>query len=177
MTINVTARTCPVRVVSVNNISLYPHREHMFGFGKGKVTIKPEKHQYQPGETIKGVVVVNAKKQVHASQTRIALHATERRSGVNLAGGGYSQSSRTAYNYELPIDGEREFIPGQVYEFPFEIGIPKDVEQKLEGTLGVAVNALASVTGGKRTYSWELRATVDIRKSIDITGKLKIQVI
>jgi hypothetical protein len=148
-------------------------------FGKEKITLMLEKYNYSPGDTIKGTVTLKLKKPTKARKLEVAFigERVERQTGMGVGPTSSSRrsSSRTyIYNFEMPLDGEKEYLEG---EYPFEIKIPPDVrqaEQKLEGKVGTAVTALKTVSGIYSRIDWYVKAQLDVPMGLDVKKTQKI---
>ncbi len=114
------------------------------------------------------------KKPVKARKVSISLvgeqlvTSTQERTSVGL--GGYSKSKSTTtqrisvYEFEQPLDGEKEYSEGQQSYF-FEMKIPVDI---------LSVRPQAGM--GTSPIKWYLLAKLDVPGGIDITKKVGITI-
>ena len=162
----------------------------MFGFFKkrGDLIITPEKYNYHPGETLKGVLKVAPKEPIQASKLSVTLTGKEfvtHRSSFNASTNRNTQRSETdvytIYEFDPPLDGERSYTEA---EYPFEINIPAEIQPQqpssivpevLTGTLsafGVSMGRRADVV---RT-EWTLSAQLDIPDALDMRKHIQINI-
>jgi len=121
------------------------------------------------------------KKPTKGNKFSITLKAVDITTTVNARSDGGAQrstSSRKLYEFELPLDGENEYIKG---EYPFEIAIPHDVIPPAASADGV-VGAVATIAGAlsrqpTHQIKWQLRAQLDIPGALDMRKKLDINVV
>ena len=153
----------------------------MFGFGKGKIDIKPEKFNYQFGDTVRGKVVLDMKQSVEAKELRIILkgESKESRTGVGFSGGvkvsHSSGAAQTIFEFKLPLDGQKTY--SGYSEYDFEIMIPASAKpQELEGAMGDVVKAMRMLGGQKSHIKWYLNASLDIPGGMDVSKKVNINV-
>src|SRR3989344_5226021 len=156
----------------------------LFNFGIGGIELKLEKYEFVPGEVIKGHVSLKLKKPIKARQLKIALFGTrETRQhskvvvfGVRMrSGAGSSYSKDYVFNFEKPLDGEKEYLQG---EYDFELKIPANV---LEGPYGSGALATVAKTaqflGGALTnIKWFVEASLDIPMGLDVRKKIQINI-
>lgn len=146
-------------------------------FGKGRIEIFLDKYNYLLGETISGRMTLKLKKPVRARGLKVALigeQKTTQSSGfVGVAAGkGYRSSteSQRIYNFEIPLDGEKEYVGG---DYTFQIKIPENLPQPMlpPGTVGTV---LQMVTGTSQRINWYVRAYLDIPMGLDVSGKAQV---
>lgn len=150
----------------------------MFGFGQGKIEITLEKHNFKPGETIKGTISLKLKKPVQARQLKVVFAGlmTQTKTGFGLgqSGASYSSKQRSQYvhRFEMKLDGEKEYAGESSY--PFEIAIPADIMQKSpEGALGTAIKAVQLLGGVSSRVKWFVESSLDM-PGLDINKKVQI---
>jgi hypothetical protein len=139
----------------------------MFEFMKGKVQIDILRTSYKPGEKIQGTVRMNLDKPIKARGVVVGLKATR------VEGSGKHQRTVTLYEFEKPLDMEREYRP-QPYEYKFELDVP-DLKLKVPnftGFFGGILNALVR----SNPVRWSLFAKLDIPMGIDISKTVRIDV-
>jgi hypothetical protein len=154
-------------------------------FGGEKITLTLEKYDYIPGDTIKGKIKLNLKKPVQARKLSVAFIGKKisHQSSASVAGiavgasGGRNRSkhsSQIIYNFDMPIDGEKEY---QKEEYPFEIKIPTDLSQnnpQMEGKLGGVLKAAQMLGGVSTRIDWYVKAELDVPMKLDIKKSQKI---
>jgi hypothetical protein len=91
--------------------------------GPDQMALKLEKYNYEPGDTIKGVVSLILKKPTKARKLEVALLGKVRTTHRD-ADGDIHTSDKIVYDFTLPLDGEKEYQNG---EYPFEIKIPTNI--------------------------------------------------
>src|SRR3989344_8742198 len=146
----------------------------LFNFGIGGIELKLEKYEFVPGEVIKGHVSLKLKKPIKARKLGIALFGM-RETRQLCAGSGRSYSQDYVFNFEKPLDGEKEYLQG---EYDFELKIPANV---LEGSYGsgalATVAKAAQFLGGALTNTkWFVEASLDIPMGLDVRKKIQINI-
>jgi len=122
---------------------------------RGKIEIVLEKNSpYIKGEIIKGKIIVDLKKNIHASGLNLKLMAT---AYVFPNQGG--NESEGVYEQIFPISGEGDFLKR---EFPFEVQIPQDMNNA-PGSLIKIENSPAE------QVAWFLQASLKISGSLDLS--------
>jgi len=153
----------------------------VFGFGKGKIEVQLENYNLSPGDMIKGTVLLQLKKPVHARALKVLFigEAVTRRTTPH--GGGVSTSYQKTYvhKFEMPLDGEKDYSEGT---YNFEIAIPKDILQRagsmpMEGTIGDLVKAAQILTGTSKRINWYVEAKLDVPKGLDIRKKVQVNIV
>lgn len=147
----------------------------MFGFGKGKIGIVLDKHDYSPGEKIRGTLSLKVKKPVKANELR--LEFIGERKSTTTHGGKARHRTDHIYKFEMPLDGENEYSGEK--EYPFEISIPSDILDrgaKPEGALGSALQAAQFLAGSFNRISWYVKASLDIPGGMDINKKVQLNI-
>lgn len=154
----------------------------MLGLGKGKITIKLTKFNFNVGDTISGVVTLDLKKPVQARELSIALRG-DRKSPGGIQRGDRNQQNKRVYEFEVHLDGEKEYQPGM--EYPFEIVVPDNVQSvntNMPGSGGVLGSVMkvaqtaAAITGNFTMLKWYLHAKLDMPKGIDIKDNQDISI-
>jgi hypothetical protein len=140
--------------------------------GPDQMTLKLEKYDYKPGDTIKGVVGLILKKPTKARKLEVALLGKVKTTHRDADGDTHT-SDKIVYDFTLPLDGEKEY---QNREYPFEIKIPPDIlsspnqqlQQNLEGKLGSIGSILGQMVTGQRPIHWLVHAHLDIPMKLDV---------
>ena len=147
------------------------------GFWKGKIDLKISKHNYSPGETIKGTLHLKLKKPTKARKVTIRLLGEEKVTRRRRDSQGRSRSSTRTYricDVLIPLDGEREYSEDT---FEFEVPIPKEVLQgRPDGVAGDVIGALEFMGGTRRRIIWHLIGNLDIPMGFDLSKKQDIVV-
>lgn len=155
-------------------------------FGKGKIKVALDRSHFEPGDLIKGRITIDLKKPVQARGISISMIGQERSTSTSVGmGKGVSSSSsqRKIYDFKQELDGEKEYLSGQEYDF--EIKIPDDILNltpqmpELPGVAGDAlklVETAATLTGRSRRVriKWYLQAKLDVPGGTDIRKKTDI---
>lgn len=160
-------------------------------FSKGKIDIMIPKVNYIPGEIISGTVRLKMKKPAKARALNIYLMGIKKVKERNHTHGndGHARARTTTrnvtvYDFEVPLDGEKEY--SQEAEYPFEIMVPADVQNiapqipQVEGVGGTVLKIVqtAAVMTGNVSYpvKWYLHAKLDIPGGFDIKDNADISI-
>jgi len=150
----------------------------MFGFGKGKIDIKIPKFNFKEGETIEGEVILEIKKATKAKGVKIGLLGIET---TRTSSFGARSRSRTniLFNFEQPLDGEKEYFPSGPQTYKFKIDIPTGLDKKLdlenEG-LNKAMEFASMFSGRSKSVKWLLKAKLDVPMGFDVSKDLQINI-
>jgi len=150
----------------------------VFGFGKGKIEVILEKYNFSPGESIKGRISLKLKKPIEAKALKVGLvgeKATTEFGKTSGRGMSTSQSKTHFYDFEMPLDGKKEYLEG---EYNFEIKIPANVLQTPSpgGAVGDIVKGIQLLSGKDVRISWHVIAKLDIPSGIDVTKKVQVNI-
>ncbi|HUS99073.1 MAG TPA: hypothetical protein VMY59_01995 [Candidatus Thermoplasmatota archaeon] len=148
-------------------------------FNKEKITLTLEKYNYNPGDTIKGTVKLSLKKPTQARKLEVSFIGTKTEKQTGMGIGPTASNNRQTrtikvYDFTIPLDGKKNY---QEEEYPFEIKIPDDIhqaDQKLDGKIGTAVNALKAISGVYSRVDWYVHTQLDIPMSLDVKKSQKI---
>ena len=142
---------------------------------KGKMEIKLDKMSFAQGESISGTVSMQLKNPAKARGVNIKLIGE--RKITHFTGKGTSTTIERVYNFNLQLDGEKEYTT-QPYEYKFELKAPQQNQpQAPEGVMGGVAKAAAFLTtGASGPISWYLVANLDIPKGFDLSKKVQINV-
>lgn len=145
-------------------------------FGPPKITMMLDKYNFNPGNIAKGTIKINLKKPTYARKLQVSLIGTRR---VRRGGSWHWQK---VYDFDMPVSGERDY---QKEELSFELQIPPDIldaktsqqaiQDSLENKLGAAGSFISSVSVGRGTTKWKIRAQLDIPKKLDVKTDQDIQ--
>jgi sporulation-control protein spo0M len=147
----------------------------VFGLGKGKIDVILEKTDFKHGEVIRGKINLELKKPVQAKELKISFIGQK---DINRVGGGTSRG--IIYQTDKSLGGESEYS-SNIY--PFELKIPEDIlEQarnwKNKWYSGIALKAFERMEEkGKVSNIFFIETSLDISKSIDLTKKVKINIL
>ena len=148
----------------------------IFDFLKPGIDIIIEKYNYSPGETVKGKVVLKLKKPTKAKQLKVGLIAERKIRETQVISGKTSIRERkeTAYRFEMPLDGEKEYLSG---EYNFEIKIPTSLQATLpEGIAGDLIRSIQILAGRESNLFWYIIAYLDIPLGIDVSKRVQINI-
>ena len=152
----------------------------MFGFSKGDLHLTLNKRQFSPGETVEGTVRLELNKAIEATALRVRLYATKRTKTRRTSDSGTKTSSRSEifYDFTIDLDGEREYLPSETNEYPFQITIPKHLESQglPDNMLGDLVKVMQFFSQSSIRIEWNVKAFLDIPWSIDISETVDINV-
>ncbi len=142
---------------------------------KGKVNILLDKTNFSAGETIKGKVVLEVKRNFQSKGVKLSLIAINKVTSVNMNKS--SSKTQTIYDFSSDLENEQAYSSGvEAKEFNFEVAIPKDVFS-LNKTSQNIVNVLGAVAGRYQQTKWYLTVVVRVRKSLlNIKKRVEITV-
>jgi hypothetical protein len=144
----------------------------MFGFGKGKIKLQMDTYDFSYGKPIKGKFILKLKKPIKANglNVRIIGYSMSR----NMRG---SQSTQKMVDEKHMLDGAKEY-PAKELSYSFNFKAPVNSAKSLqEGKMGKALKVMSAM-GGMRSYmKWYLSVELDIPKGIDVTKKVKINIV
>lgn len=154
----------------------------VFGFGKGSLELSLKKHNFSPGDTIRGKVSLKLKKVIKAKKLAVVFAGKKRiiQSSISFRRGSRRRSTRTktvyVHKFELKLDGKKEYSKG---EYSFEIAIPNDILQRalrMKGALGTAIKAIQLMEGAVSRIEWYVEAYLDIPMGLDVRKKVQINI-
>ncbi len=148
----------------------------VFGFGKGKIEVFLEKYNFSPGETIKGRITLKLKKPIRAKALKVGLvgeKATAQYGRTSDRGISTSRRKTHFYDFEMPIDGEKEYVEG---EYNFEIKIPANVLQAPRGAVGDVIKGIQLLSGKDVRISWHVISKLDIPSGLDVSKKVQVNI-
>jgi len=144
----------------------------VFGFGKGKIEVSLEKYNFSPGEIIKGRITLKLKKPIRAKALKVGLVGEKKTTKYETSS--TSQSKTHFFDFEMPLDGEKEYIEG---EYNFEIKIPANVLQAQPGgAVGDIIKGIQLLSGKDVRISWHVIAKLDIPSGIDVSKKVQVNI-
>ena len=145
----------------------------VFGFGKGKIEVFLEKYNFSPGEIIRGRISLKLKTPVQAKALKVGL--VGEKATTEFGRKSTSQSKTHFYNFEMPLDGEKEYVEG---EYNFEIKIPANVLQTPSpgGAVGDIVKGIQLLSGKDVKISWYVIAKLDIPLGFDVSKKVQVNI-
>ena len=146
----------------------------------GKMQINLNAVEYHPGNAVKGILVLTTKHPINARGIEVRVHGfKEYKRRDSFHKGKMKTVTEDIFDFSKKLDTEKEYTGA---EYPFEITIPQNVygpkRQKLEGTLGAAVEAVGSVMGALQTsnINWYVEGKLDIPGGRDISKRVKIKI-
>jgi len=162
-----------VVLVGVVFLALY-----LIARGKGKITLRLDKMEFIPGETISGTLSLKMKKPVEAGSLNVGILGTmERTSYSRNPKGGMSRNTRheTVFDFKKPIDGQKTYSGYKDYNF--QLKIPTDIYKSSTGnavadTLVKSAQILSGVTS---KIKWFVKANLEM-KGFDISKKVRINI-
>ncbi len=144
----------------------------VFGFGKGKIEVSLEKYNFSPGEIIKGKISLKLKKPTRAKALKVGLVGEKKTTQYRTSSS--SQSKTHFFDFEMPLDGEKEYLEG---DYNFEIKIPANVLQvQPGGAVGDIVKGIQLLSGKDVRISWHVIAKLDIPSGIDVSKKVQVNI-
>ncbi|MEM5790884.1 MAG: hypothetical protein QXP77_02465 [Candidatus Aenigmatarchaeota archaeon] len=141
----------------------------MFPFGKGKIEIILEKYNFSPGEIIKGRVILKLKEPIMARALKVGLIGEEK------SFSGKKKSSTKIFSFEMPLDGEKEYLEG---EYNFELKIPSNLltMPQIPGVIGDVIKGIQILSGVGTRISWYVIAKLDIPSGLDVSKKVQVNI-
>jgi len=147
----------------------------MFAFLKGKAEIVLEGNSFMPGDTIKGKVILNIKKNFDSKGIVLRLYATSNTTSVSA--GKVSNRVVTVYDFRYDLEKQASYSQSQSpLEIPFELKIPTDILSLNKNQQNI-VNVVSAVAGRYSQIKWYVSAKVRVRRCLtNITRKIQITV-
>ena len=144
---------------------------------KGKIEIILDKSNYSQGDTITGKINLTIKKPIKSKALSIRLVAIGivsgeiRKGAIKPYGKSQVKDETKIFDFKQPVEGTKEYQPGQELNYDFKIKIPKDLEKSPR--LGPIIGAEDNQT---TTIKWNLIADLDIT-GINISKKIPVNII
>ena len=143
---------------------------------KGKITVEPEKIEYQKGEEASGKITLKLKKPLEADALNIGLAGYQRTRSYSRRGARTSTNDKI-FDFKKPISGKKMYPAGEsTYEFKLQI--PTDITSKLSTGNKVTDSLLSSaqaISGMGTNIRWYLYSDLEI-SGINIRGKRQINI-
>jgi len=146
-------------------------------FGTPKISVTLQKYNFNPGDMANGTIKLNLKKPTYARKLEIHLI------GIRKVRKGTSQRIEKVYDFEMPVQGEKEY---QSETINFELQIPLDIldarnqqqamQESFEDKLGSAGKFISALSVGTGVTSWKIRAQLDVPKAFDVKADQDIQI-
>lgn len=146
----------------------------VLGLFEGKIDIQLDKSRFTLGDTVKGKLTLDLKKDLETRGLKVKLEVVK-----ITKSRGYdeyqtqTETTMTLKKIEKKVTDKTSFSKGRE-SFEFELKVPEDVKlpKKRSGLLGAVVNAFTN--SGK--IEWRLTAYLDMPNAVDIkqTKKLKV---
>ncbi len=182
-------------ILAFISIALFAIIVRIWSSSRGKLIITiPQGSIYGPGEIIKGSVIVDLKKVIHASKLEITLWAEtkviqdpapdmalltgvkkiQNPTQMNTVNQTPQPRIIRIYEFTLSIAGEGGYLKG---EYPFEILVPVDdsIVDEVSDGLKIAKQVL-SLWQRPNPIQWHLMASLDIPGALDLSNSIQIQV-
>jgi hypothetical protein len=142
-------------------------------FESDEMNLTLENYDFEPGDTIKGIINLSLKKPTKARKLNVALIG-KLKTTYRDSDGCDQTKDETIYEYALELDGQKEY---QIQQYPFEITIQPDIleanssgqqtqvflRNKL-GVIGSFLDELAPLAKPR----WLVIAYLDIPLKLDI---------
>ncbi len=150
---------------------------------KGKIEIVLSNYNYSPGDTINGKLNLIIKKPIKADELNIRLVGKRidknYRSGFNTTRNSRTSTSSTSYIYDFkqPIEGAKEYQPGQELSYDFQIKIPKNLltTPEITGVMGALAGTAQLLSGVRTMIKWYLIGSLEI-SGVNISKKVQINI-
>jgi hypothetical protein len=147
---------------------------YLIARSKGKITINLSKYEFSAGEKITGTLVLRMKKPVHAKAINIGLIGI--RESKNYSKKGSRSSSDEIFNFSKPLDGEKDYAPGE-NTYNFEIAIPIDINKQATGNqiADTLIKSMQILSGTNASIEWYVTANLDM-PGFDISKKVRVNI-
>lgn len=137
---------------------------------KGNVKVVLSKADFRFGETLTGVIKVEARKVVRCNSLYIKLVGNEIVKGKN-AKGENTKRSRVIYKNETEMHGALDYVAGTKHSIPFDMDLPDAFGlAQVEKPRQFISNTLRNEY---RYYEWKISVHVDA-EGIDLTDRCRI---
>lgn len=142
---------------------------------KGSIEIIPEDHNYNPGDTIKGKLILNLKRHVKSNKLILGL-VCERKEKV-YSNESHSKRERevTLFDFNQPLEGKKEYAPSE-YSYNFSIVVPLNVSQLLEGVSFTLAKSMQDLIGQNPLAKWYLYAELQC-DGVNLTKRVQINIL
>jgi len=143
---------------------------------KGKITINLDKFDFSPGETITGALILKLKKPVEATALNVGLIGTRETSSYNRKSNERNDSSNTIYNFKKPVDGEKQYLPGEK-TYQFQLLVPTDINKYSTGNqvADTLIKSAQLLSGTTSRIEWYVTANLEM-KGFDISKKVRVNI-
>ena len=148
-------------------------------FRKNKITLRLEKYNYTPRETITGEFTIDLKKVYTIRKIQVSLIGRRRERYIN-AEGEADYHFVNVFDFGLPIAPEGEY---QYQQFHFEIKIPSDILNQCENPIDIdpdttlgKIQQIARSMSTTNVYpvEWLVEVHLDIPKKFDLRESQEI---
>ena len=155
-------------------------------FSKKKLSVNLEKNEYNPGETIKGIVELELEKPLKADTLEVALigaviktntghsyHNFDDHSSSFDDDNSFETASPFFFSKKI-LDSEKEYTN---FKYEFELKIPENVhdeEPSFDGTLGKLMDFSRKLGGHPPRIEWYVKAQLEISRKIDLRASSTI---
>lgn len=145
-------------------------------FSRGDITINLPKYNYSLGEVITGTIIIKLKKPIRANSVNIRLlgeeKVTQRINGKN------STRTNIIFDFDQPLDGEKDYPPKSPLTYNFQINIPQNIgQQTIENeALKTMVGVAQALGGSRKRIKWTLIGRLDIPGAIDLRKRVNVNI-
>lgn len=145
-------------------------------FSRGDVLIQLPKYNYSPGEVITGTMTIKLKKPIHANSVNVRLLGEEK--VTQRMGGNTSTRTNIIFDFDQPLDGEKDYPPKTPLTYNFQIQIPANIgQQPIENeTLKTVVGVAQALGGTRKIIKWTIIGRLDIPKAIDLRKRVQVNI-
>ena len=148
----------------------------VFGLFEGKIIVTLEKTAFVPGETINGKIKLDLSHPKKARELRVEFYG-EQEVTTRDAKGQTSRKTNHVFSALQRIDGEREYKPGEEFEFSLVIPQFSRVDMGLSGVLATMTTASVSHPfGGTGIRGYYVHASLDVPNAFDVNDRVKVTV-
>ena len=139
---------------------------------KGNIKIVLAKSAFSFGETLTGIINIEAKKIINCNRLYVKLVGNEIVKGKNERGESIRRS-RVVYKKETEIHGTSEYLKGTKHSIPFQIELPDAFGLARAGSVEKFI--ANTLRNEYRCFEWKLSAHFNV-KGIDLTDRNRIMI-
>jgi hypothetical protein len=141
---------------------------------KGSIEIIPEKYNYDPGETIKGELILRLERPVKSDKLILGLLCERKEKIYSNKSHNNQEGEVTLFDFNQPLEGKKEYNRPK-YSYDFSIVIPLNVSQVLEGVSTTLAKSIQDLTGYNTLAKWYLYAELQC-EGVNLSKRVPINI-